>query len=77
MIYAFKEKHGTRYIKGDTAEAICKRVLLDRLAAGWYENYGLEKAEKAFDDGMCAPFMRSRVAYEYEGFEEIYVEEAL
>jgi hypothetical protein len=77
MIYAFEEKHGTRYIQGDTAEAICKRVLLGRLADGWYENYGQEKAEKALDDSMCAPFLRSRKGYEYEGFHEIFVEKVM
>ena len=78
MIYAFEEKHETRYVQGDTAEAICKRVLLGRLADGfWYLGEDQEKAERAFDDGMCAPFLRSRKGYEYEGFHEIFVEKVM
>lgn len=77
MIYCFKEKHDDRFVMGDTPEAICKKVLLDRIRDGyWYTGEDAAKAEKAFDNGMCAPFLRSRQGAEYEGFYEIYVEKA-
>jgi hypothetical protein len=77
MIIMFNEKHAPRFIEGETPEAICRKVLLDRIRDGfWYLGEELVAAEKAFDDGMCAPFIRSRSRFEYEGFEEIYVGKA-
>lgn len=79
-ILCFVEKHGHRYIEGETLEAIAKVVLQERIndtygygESIWYVE-DTENAIKALHNNQAFEYLESRSGYEYEDFYEVTLE---
>lgn len=75
MLIKFKEKWDDRFVQSDIRESIFAHVLQDRINDGfWFDEQETALAKQAILDKKAELFMQSRRDYEYEGYEQVSVE---